>query len=167
MPRGPGAPAEPAEIPAHQQLELEQLLHSSPSVLILQPNALCSVAAVDDPSSVLHKQLQVVAAKNLAKGTLMPWSVPHWRRVGKLMLGAGWASSCWIKATNLISMSLSCAGGGVCLLCAQTCVALSRTSTTLPDPIVQPATRAPACRSSIVGLWQWQIGLAGLYSSCK
>ena len=65
---------EPNTIPSTQGLQLDAILNGSGGVPLVMPNELCSVVAVNDPTSNLHRQLQSVASVELAAGTMIPWA---------------------------------------------------------------------------------------------
>ena len=66
------APQQQNAIPISQKQELDKILNSN-KVALLMPNQLCSIAAVDEPSSALDGQLQAVANVQLATGMMIPW----------------------------------------------------------------------------------------------
>ena len=65
---------EPNTIPSTQGLQLDAILNGSGAVPLVMPNELCSVVAVNDPTSNRHRQLQSVANVELAAGTMIPWA---------------------------------------------------------------------------------------------
>ena len=71
--RGAHAPAEPGTVPCKQALDMQRALDNRLGFPIFAPNALCTVARVDSPGDPLDGQLELVAATNLAGGTLLPW----------------------------------------------------------------------------------------------